>query len=63
VRASPRNVSSAVAASSAPEFATSLLGIANVAAAGAMPSAAAVCASVAAAMPVAINTTLCIIKV
>jgi hypothetical protein len=52
------NVSTAVAASKAPEFDTSLVGIANVAAVGAMPSAAAVCVRVAAAMPVAMNTAL-----
>jgi hypothetical protein len=57
-RASPMNVSTAVAASRAPEFDTSLVGIANVAAVGAMPSAAAVCVRVAAAMPVAMNTAL-----
>lgn len=52
------NVSTAVANSSAPELATSLAGHVRAAAVGAMPSAAAVCVSVAAAMPVAMNTAL-----
>jgi hypothetical protein len=56
--ARPSIASSAEAISSAPLFAMSLLGIAKGGACAAMPAAAALCVSVATAMPDAMNTSL-----